>query len=93
MNVLDLMDNLQHLCVCMCVDRWSLRGYHRLSGSHKRPQGFEGKIIYYYLLVIPSSSFCVSDAHLYIYDCYRISAVNLTDNTQSTNNSRANSYF
>lgn len=34
--------------VCLCVDRWALRGDHRLSGSNlMRPQEFERKIMFY----------------------------------------------
>ncbi len=43
----------QHLFICMCVDRWALRGYHRLSGAHlKRPQGFERKFFFFKLFIL-----------------------------------------
>lgn len=56
---LDLMENHPHLFVCMRVDRWPLRGYHTLSGSHlMRPQGFEPKIFFFLIIFINPLNIC-----------------------------------
>lgn len=45
---LELMENHQHLFVCVCVDRCPLRGDHRLSGSHLMgTQGFDRKSFHF----------------------------------------------